>query len=418
MKTINIIFLTALLLILNGCEENEESFLEINGVVNSSEIKSIILVKPNQDMRFDSIIELPIKDGKFHYQSKLDHPEAVSLMLGKAKQQGGRFMPLFLTNEKISLEINDEENFDDNIISGGSLNIEYSKFKEDFDQKFNRRLQPFQDSIKSLMDLDRYHSDKMKEILSSLKLAKNQDEKVPLYKKMSDLRENNLHLSTDAEKFEKKLEVIYREQDSEKQRYIESNPSIVSYSFLLDDLIFFKDRVNVEVAKKNFLKLSTANPSHPYNHLARRLIAAIENIKIGNDYLDFSAPDLNGDIIKLSEKIEGKVAILDLWATWCGPCIAKTRTMVPIFEEYRDKGFTIVGVAGEFKSLDRLFPFLEKEMWDWLQLVELDRENNIWQKYGVGNGGGALFLIDENGKVVAKDPTPEEVRNQIEAWLN
>ncbi|MGS2740853.1 hypothetical protein [Sinomicrobium sp. M5D2P17] len=51
-------------------------------------------------------------------------------------------------------------------------------------------------------------------------------------------------------------------------------------------------------------------------------------------------------------------------------------------------------------------------------LVELDRKNNIWQKYGVDGGGGGIFLIDENGIILVKDPTAEEVRKELEARLN
>ena len=49
--------------------------------------------------------------------------------------------------------------------------------------------------------------------------------------------------------------------------------------------------------------------------------------------------------------------------------------------------------------------------------MELDRRNSIWQKYGVDGGGGGMFLIDEEGLILAKDPTAEEVRRELEARL-
>jgi len=217
---------------------------------------------------------------------------------------------------------------------------------------------------------------------------------------------------------EAKLKPIYEEQKRFQQEYIENNPTIVSYSFFLQDLIYNAERIDIDLAKKNYQKLSKANPNHPYNDLALNLLNAIENIKVGKKYIDFSAPDLNGNIVKLSNAISGQVAILDLWATWCGPCIAKSRTMVPLYNEYKDKGFTIVGVAGEFKNTDRLIKFFEKEKWPWLNLVELDEKNNIWQKYGVDGGGGGIFLIDKNGEILAINPTAEEVRKELEKRLN
>lgn len=148
------------------------------------------------------------------------------------------------------------------------------------------------------------------------------------------------------------------------------------------------------------------------------MLNAIESIKVGEKFVDFSAPDLNGNLVKLSDEIKGKVALLDLWATWCGPCIAKSKTMISLYNEYKDKGFTIVGVAGEFKSTTNLIKYLEREKWPWLNLVELDRQNMLWQKYGADNSGGAMFLIDQNGKILAKDPTADEVRIELGKFLN
>jgi hypothetical protein len=92
--------------------------------------------------------------------------------------------------------------------------------------------------------------------------------------------------------------------------------------------------------------------------------------------------------------------------------------MIPLYNKYKDKGFTIIGVAGEFKNTDRLVAFLEKNKWPWLNLVELDRKNAIWQKYGVNGGGGGIFLIDKEGIILAKDPTAKEVRKILESLLN
>ncbi len=246
--------------------------------------------------------------------------------------------------------------------------------------------------------------------------SKSQDKNIVIYKKLDELRKRNQHLSSKAKKIEAKLNPIYIEQEKYQEEYISSNSTIVAYSFFLQNLIYNKEKVDVSLAKKNYQNLSKANPNRQYNELASNLISAIENIKIGKTYTDFYAPDLNGNEVKLSDNIKGKVALLDLWATWCGPCIARSRTMVPLYDEYKDKGFTIIGVAGEFKNTDRLVKFLKKEKWEWTNLVELDRKNKIWQKYGVDGGG--IFLIDENGLILAKDPTAAEVRKELESRLN
>ena len=401
-----------------SCSSEKDRLLQLKGKLVNADSKSILLIKPNQDMRFDSIIEIPVKDGKFQYSAKLEHPEAVTLFLGEARENaGGRLMPLFLENENIDLTIYSEEEFDKNIVEGGKLNAEYKKYKENVEARFNPSLIPLQDSLNVLFENDRYNSEPMKALYTELRAAENQDERVVIYKKIEDLRKAGQHLSPEAEIVENKLKPIYDERKKFEQEYIEENPNIVAFYFLLNDLIFNREQIDLDAARENLRILSEANPGHPYNKLASGLLYGLENNKVGKKFTDFSAPDLEGNEVKLSEEIQGKLALLDLWATWCGPCIAKSRTMVPVYEEYKEKGFTIIGVAGEFENTDRLVSFLDKEKWPWQNLVELDRRNSIWQKYGVDGGGGGMFLIDEEGLILAKDPTAEEVRRELETRL-
>jgi len=404
------LLLTVLFLL--NCSPKKDQILQIDGTVVGTDTKSIILVKPNQDTRFDSIIEIPVIDGKFHYESKLEHPEAVDLFLTK---ELGRFMPLFLENEKIELTIYSEDKFDKNTVEGGNLNAEYKKFTRNFEDTFNDRIKILQDSIDKLSKNNEYFSDKAKLIYTELKEAKNQEAKIVIYKKLEALNKSGENLKPKARKLEDKKQPIYKEQKIYQENYIKNNPTIVSYSFLLNNLIYEKETIDINAAKNTFQILSKANPNHPYNELASNLIHAIENVKIGKKFTDFAAPDLNGNIIKFSEKIKGKITLLDLWATWCGPCIAKSRTMVPVYNEYKDKGFTIIGVAGEFKNTDKLVRFLDNKKWEWLNLVELDRQNAIWEKYGIDRSGGALFLINEEGIIIAKNPTAEEVKKILQA---
>lgn len=130
-------------------------------------------------------------------------------------------------------------------------------------------------------------------------------------------------------------------------------------------------------------------------------------------FVDFTAPDLNGKEYRLSSLIEGKTALIDLWGSWCGPCIVKSRQVVPLYEKYQSKGFTVVGVAREFDNTDELLKRLNKEKFSWLNLLELDDKNGIWNKYTVPNGGGLTVLVDKAGKIVAVEPTAEEIEQYL-----
>ncbi len=399
-------------------EISKEKKCQISGTIHSEGTKSIILLKPNQDWRFDSVIEIPVVDGKFYYETKLDYPQAVQLFLGEAKENGGgRYMNLFLENEKIELEIFSEDEFEKNQVRGGNLNAEYAEYKEKAEKIFGTRRNLLSDSLEILQENKQYHSEEMNEVLDKLRKSESQDEKIIYYKKIEDLQNEKRDKMPEANRLSEKLEAVLMEEKAFKQDYINGHPTLVSYSFFIQNLIFQKKHVDLVTARLTYKNLADNNRNHPYNTLALDLLDAIDNIKVGGQFTDFEAPDLNGQLVKLSDKVKGKIALLDLWATWCGPCIARSKTMVSVYDEYKDKGFTIVGVAGEFKNTDNLMKFLEREKWPWLQLVELDRQNSIWQKYGVDNAGGAIFLIDEHGQILAKDPTAEEVRKELEKRL-
>ena len=63
--------------------------------------------------------------------------------------------------------------------------------------------------------------------------------------------------------------------------------------------------------------------------------------------LDAEMKSVNGDEpIKLSN-YSGKVLLVNLWATWCGPCRRETPELVKLHQEYRERGLEIVGLSTE-----------------------------------------------------------------------
>lgn len=60
--------------------------------------------------------------------------------------------------------------------------------------------------------------------------------------------------------------------------------------------------------------------------------------------LDFTLTDMNGQQVDLRE-FAGKPILLNFWATWCGPCKFEIPAFVELQDEYRDDGFTVLGVS-------------------------------------------------------------------------
>jgi len=150
-------------------------------------------------------------------------------------------------------------------------------------------------------------------------------------------------------------------------------------------------------------------PEHPYTEQVMDMFAG-RLPKAGTAFIDFTAVDLNGASVKLSERIAGKTAVLHLWGSWCVPCRKKGIELIPIYEEFRDKGFVVVGVASE-RNIPAAEAAIRLDKYPWENLVELNNEQHIWFKYGIEGAGGCHFLIDEKGKIVAVAPSIKQIRN-------
>jgi peroxiredoxin len=87
----------------------------------------------------------------------------------------------------------------------------------------------------------------------------------------------------------------------------------------------------------------------------------MRSVAVGQKYTDLELPDVNGEMMKLSDVAGKGVLLIDFWAAWCGPCRNANPGIVEIYNEFSDKGFDIIGV-----SLDR-----SKE--EWLQAIEDDK---------------------------------------------
>ncbi|WP_111641554.1 TlpA family protein disulfide reductase [Marinimicrobium alkaliphilum] len=61
---------------------------------------------------------------------------------------------------------------------------------------------------------------------------------------------------------------------------------------------------------------------------------------------DFTLPDRNDEPLTLSEQ-QGKVVMLNFWASWCAPCIQEMPALDELYNDLKDQGFTLIGVNVE-----------------------------------------------------------------------
>jgi thiol-disulfide isomerase/thioredoxin len=69
---------------------------------------------------------------------------------------------------------------------------------------------------------------------------------------------------------------------------------------------------------------------------------------------------LDGEILTL-EGLRGQVVLVNAWATWCAPCVLEMPGFQRVYEDYRDQGFTVLGISRDEGSPDLVRAFLREK---------------------------------------------------------
>ena len=125
--------------------------------------------------------------------------------------------------------------------------------------------------------------------------------------------------------------------------------------------------------------------------------------------------NLDGTTFKVADK-KGKVLLLNLWATWCGPCRSEMPELVKMQDEHRANGFEIIGLDTDDEDLDSINKFAEKMNLNYtLTWAGTDLQNELL-KISKFDGIPQSFLIDRDGNLrgVFRGANPSDVKKMEE----
>lgn len=374
-------YLIILLIFLFPNYPNKQNTCYLKGQVIDRNSKTLILKKKTEDLRYSGT-EIPIdSSGNFTYNMNFQFIEAYELIF-KDELNNGAWRPImfFPDGDTIKFTLYPMQEAEKNRIVGSKLSLEENMYNETIKKKFYDKYVYWNQKLDSLRNIDETDSDYYAQASDSVKSIM---EAVPLF----------------------------------ELQYLKNKTNLYGYSKLLETLKIEKDRrlLAIDTLKEYSNLFQQKFPNHPYNRISQFRLDALTNIKVGGYYVNFTAKDSAGKNITLSNIIiSNRLTLIDLWAPWCGPCIKKSKKVIPIYEEFKNSGFDVISVIGGINTQEKFLQAIKKHKYPWMQLAEISNENNVWEKYNISNSGGSQFLVNSKGIIQAINPEPEELKKLLQ----
>ncbi len=379
-----VLMLVSAVAVMVSCNKAGDNEYVVTGTVKDIKDGTQVFIEKQDSIgRVVAIDTAKIEKGKFSFKGSASEPEIhmvqVESLMGK--------VPFILENGEIDIEV-DKDSIQKSVVSGTYNNDELTNFKKE-GMKIQKKMMKFQQD--NMMKMQQAQQAQDTVTMNSLR------------KEFSNIQEEFMKQSED---------------------YVGSHPKAFISALIVDGM-FNQMAPDLDKIKKHFAKLDKSLQDGKVGKGIQKKIKAIENPMavsdngsapaVGSIAPDFSAKNPEGKTVSLKESM-GKVTIIDFWASWCKPCRAENPSVVALYNELHGKGLNIIGVsldkeAGAWKDA------IAKDKLTWNQISNLRYWNEpIAKTYGV-ESIPATFILDANGKIVAKDLRGDALKAKVNELL-
>lgn len=132
-------------------------------------------------------------------------------------------------------------------------------------------------------------------------------------------------------------------------------------------------------------------------------------LRIGTQAPEFRLTDFDGNEVVLTEIVaQNKYVLVEFWASWCGPCVAKIPDLKNVYSQYDKGAFEILSIARESTRLDWAEATKIYDL-PWVNLAELGEYSGVVGAAHRLSGLPLNYLIATDGTILAKDISVDEL---------
>ena len=367
MSNRTIFLFAAIILIFGACQNSKtEDQYRISGNFSNADHEDLYLIKrvKGKPVYLDTA---HVNNGAFEFTGKLESPEILYI----SDKEIRKAVPVFVSNDNITIQgdWNDLKNVK---IGGAPYQAEYDAFKKTIDP-----------------------------------INKEEDELYEKYKEAEEIGDEAAKeaISDQYDELEDKKKELIKD-------YVLQHPDTPVSAYLVVRSIYYFDLEDLEEFVKSF------DQSIQNSRYVQDLNKRVENLRkvaIGEKYTDISMPDTSGAMVSISD-LDGKYRLIDFWASWCGPCREENPNLVEVYHQYKDKGFTVIGIAFD-NNAERWKKAIVDDKLEWLQMSDLKGWESKASEVYVISSIPSNVLIDPEGIIIDKNLRGKKLREKMAELL-
>lgn len=364
-KPIILFFAIAALLYACDSSKNESTSYTIDAEIVGVEDATLIYLQLVREGNLESIDSSIIKASKVSFKGSLESPEMIYLRVGNSR----KMVNLFGENSTISVKVN-IDSLDQAKVVGSSVHDElmaYKKYLEPIDERSARLNEAYRTASQNSDNV------KINEVIAE-------------------------------------YDLLRVEQINMIKKFVSSRPDSYISPFIIQQYLAYE--MDYPELDSMLVELSPdVHDSKEYQNLSER-VSTLRNVAIGQPAVDFALNDTNGNPIAISS-FQGKILLIDFWASWCAPCRRENPNVVKLYKDFSDKGFEIIGVSFD-DDHGKWVNAIQQDELTWPHVSDLKGWASAAGKLYAINSIPATVLLDREGNIIAKNLRGEALRKKLE----